>query len=71
MAGRDPAISTRTDATCKRCSPGQQPSHAGGRNLHPVMTDSQRQQYVNHQGRWYHSQGAAITALHAAGNAGG
>jgi hypothetical protein len=35
------------------------------------MTNSQRQQYVNHQGRWYHSQGVAITALHAAGNAGG
>jgi hypothetical protein len=31
----------------------------------------QRLQNVNHQGRWYHSQGAAITALHAAGNSGG
>jgi len=66
MAGLVPATLARTNATCKRCSPGQQPSHAAGLDMRPSQRDLQRL-----QGRWYHSQGAAITALHAAGKAGG
>jgi hypothetical protein len=68
MAGLDPAIPT---------PPMQRANDAVLDSNYPTLAvgiyarNLQRLQNVNHQGRWYHSQGAAITALHAAGNSGG